>query len=93
MLKSNCRLLSGARMEDQCVLLEHTLVLSGEVLSYGSVWQGWPSEVHMPLKDYYDHMASLLEYWELKADRCRDSRDRWLVPSRSRQDLYVPLII
>jgi acetyltransferase-like isoleucine patch superfamily enzyme len=42
-LKSFTRLLSGASMEEKSILLEHTLVLAGEVAESGSVWQGWPS--------------------------------------------------
>ena len=40
-LKSMTRLLSGATMEKHSIMLEHTLVLSGESVDSGSVWQGW----------------------------------------------------
>lgn len=43
-LRSQSRLLSGAAMEAQSRLLEHTLVYSGEVCQAGSTWQGWPSK-------------------------------------------------
>ena len=33
------RLLSGASMDDHSVMLEHTLVLAGEVVDSGMVWQ------------------------------------------------------
>lgn len=42
-LKPMSRLLSGASMESHSILLEHTLVLAGENVTAGSVWQGeWP---------------------------------------------------
>ena len=42
-LKSNARLLSGASMDAHSIMLEHTLVMAGETVDIGSVWQGWPS--------------------------------------------------
>ena len=39
-LKSNTRLLSGADMEDRSMMLEHTLVLSGDSVDSATVWQG-----------------------------------------------------
>ena len=38
-LKSNTRLLSGATMDPHSVMLEHTLVLAGETVDSGQVWQ------------------------------------------------------
>jgi hypothetical protein len=43
-LKSGSRLLSGANMDGHAILLEHTLILAGETVEAGSVWQGWPSQ-------------------------------------------------
>lgn len=44
-LKPMSRLLSGASMESHSILLEHTLVLAGENVTAGSVWQGeWPDD-------------------------------------------------
>ena len=43
-------------MEDGSILLEHTLVLAGESVDSNTVWQGWPSDVQMTLKDYYSHL-------------------------------------
>ena len=42
-LRANSRLLSGATMEPRALLLEHTLVLSGDVVPAGAVAQGWPA--------------------------------------------------
>ncbi|EME46283.1 acyl CoA synthetase-like protein [Dothistroma septosporum NZE10] len=43
-LRSGSRLLSGARMEDDSCLLEHTLVMAGDVVDAGTTSQGWPAE-------------------------------------------------
>ncbi|SAL96550.1 hypothetical protein [Absidia glauca] len=43
-LRSGSRLLSGARMREDTTLLEHTLIVSGEVTDQKSIWQGWPGE-------------------------------------------------
>lgn len=43
-LRSGSRLLSGARMESDTALLEHTLVMAGDIVDQGSTSQGWPAE-------------------------------------------------
>lgn len=43
-LRSGSRLLSGARMEADSCLLEHTLVMAGDVVDAKSTSQGWPAE-------------------------------------------------
>lgn len=43
-LRSGSRLLSGAAMGEDCVLLEHTLVMAGDVVEKGITMQGWPAE-------------------------------------------------
>ncbi|KXJ90956.1 hypothetical protein Micbo1qcDRAFT_225819 [Microdochium bolleyi] len=43
-LRSNSRLLSGARMEADSCLLEHTLIMGGDVVEEGTTMQGWPAE-------------------------------------------------
>jgi hypothetical protein len=48
-LKSNTRVLSGASMDAHSVLLEHTLVMAGEVVDCGAVWQGWPANSRQSL--------------------------------------------
>lgn len=42
-LQSSSRLLSGASMQAHALLREHTLVMAGETVDIGSVWQGWPT--------------------------------------------------
>lgn len=43
-LRSGSRLLSGARMEADTCLLEHTLIMAGDVVDAGCTSQGWPAE-------------------------------------------------
>ncbi|KAI9331586.1 hypothetical protein BDR26DRAFT_938321 [Obelidium mucronatum] len=47
-LRTDSRLLSGAEMENGSKLLEHTLIVGGEIVDMGRVMQGWPaSEMEM----------------------------------------------
>lgn len=43
-LRSGSRLLSGACMERETCLLEHTLVMAGDVVDEGCTMQGWPAD-------------------------------------------------
>lgn len=43
-LRSGSRLLSGASMKDDSCLLEHTLIMGGDVVEAGWTMQGWPAE-------------------------------------------------
>ncbi|TWU78934.1 putative secondary metabolism biosynthetic enzyme [Metarhizium rileyi] len=43
-LRSGSRLLSGAKMEDDSCLLEHTMIMGGDVVENGWTMQGWPAE-------------------------------------------------
>ncbi|KAI1421321.1 acetyl-CoA synthetase-like protein [Xylaria sp. FL1777] len=42
-LRTNSRLLSGAKMEKDSCLLENTLVMAGDVVEQGETMQGWPA--------------------------------------------------
>lgn len=42
-LRTNTRLLSGARMESDSCLLENTLIMGGDVVEEGATMQGWPA--------------------------------------------------
>ncbi|SPO07257.1 related to coenzyme a synthetase [Cephalotrichum gorgonifer] len=44
-LRTGSRLLSGAQMERDSCLLEHTLVMAGDVVEEGDTVQGWPGGV------------------------------------------------
>ena len=43
-LRSGSRLLSGAAMRDDSCVLEHTLIMGGDVVEAGWTMQGWPAE-------------------------------------------------
>jgi carbonic anhydrase/acetyltransferase-like protein (isoleucine patch superfamily) len=59
-LKSNTRVLSGASMDAHSVLLEHTLVMAGEVVDCGTVWQGWPTSNRRSLSQYRAEVRTVL---------------------------------
>jgi len=46
-LRTGSRLLSGAGMEDGAMLLEHTLVMGGDLVEAGRTMQGWPADFFM----------------------------------------------
>ncbi|KAJ7753545.1 acetyl-CoA synthetase-like protein [Mycena metata] len=43
-MRAGSRLLSGASMEDNSMLCEHTLLTSGDVADEGTVYAGWPAK-------------------------------------------------
>jgi len=43
-MRLGSRLLSGASMEGSSMLLEHSLLTSGEVADAGVVYRGWPAK-------------------------------------------------
>ncbi|KAL9078001.1 MAG: hypothetical protein Q9157_003086 [Trypethelium eluteriae] len=49
-LRSGSRLLSGARMENDSCLLEHTLVMAGDVADSESTYQGWPADAFLGMR-------------------------------------------
>lgn len=53
-LRSGSRLLSGATMGKDAVLLEHTLVMAGDIVDDDATYQGWPGDefegVRAPLR-------------------------------------------
>ena len=64
-LKSNSRLLSGSGMEDNSILLEHTLVLSGEEVDKNGVRQGWPISKHLSLEEHRIGLLKMLSIQDL----------------------------
>jgi acetyltransferase-like isoleucine patch superfamily enzyme len=44
-LRTGSRLLSGVRMQEDSCLLEHSLVMGGDVVDKGETMQGWPGDV------------------------------------------------
>jgi acetyltransferase-like isoleucine patch superfamily enzyme len=45
-LRSGSRLLSGAKMGADSAMLEHTLIMAGDVADDGCTYQGWPADVY-----------------------------------------------
>ncbi|KAI0482944.1 hypothetical protein GGR56DRAFT_663621 [Xylariaceae sp. FL0804] len=43
-LRTGSRVLSGGACEDDACLLEHTLVMAGDIVDAGATMQGWPAE-------------------------------------------------
>ncbi|KAI3616310.1 peroxisomal-coenzyme a synthetase, partial [Moniliophthora roreri] len=58
-MRSGSRLLSGASMDDDSMLCEHTLLTSGEVAEAGEVYYGWPAK--RMVKPKSDDCSSLNE--------------------------------
>ena len=48
-------------MDDHSVMLEHTLVLAGEVVDSGMVWQGWPCTKQFSLEAHRRSVRAHLE--------------------------------
>ena len=44
-MRSGSRLLSGAEMGKDACLLEHTLIMGGDIADDGKTFQGWPADV------------------------------------------------
>lgn len=44
-LRTGSRLLSGAQMGDDSCLLEHTLIMAGDIADEKTTYQGWPAKV------------------------------------------------
>lgn len=50
-LRTNSRLISGAKMAENSEILEHTLVLPGDEVPKFQACQGWPASEHLSLFD------------------------------------------
>lgn len=59
-LKSNSRILAGAHLESNSILLEHTLVMPGDTVESGYVVQGWPVLQAMPLATHLKAIQEML---------------------------------
>lgn len=56
-MRSGSRLLSGAQMKDDSALLEHTLVMGGDVVEKGWTMQGWPADRFRARRVVLDQVA------------------------------------
>jgi acetyltransferase-like isoleucine patch superfamily enzyme len=59
-LKSSSRLLSGATMENNSIMLEHTLIMAGDILEKNTVKQGWPAYKEYSMQHYMKQTDLLL---------------------------------
>jgi len=50
-LRTGSRLISGAKMDDNSEILEHTLILPGDEVPRYQACQGWPASKHLSLLD------------------------------------------
>jgi len=50
-LRSFSRVLSGATMESESKLLEHTLIMGGDAVAAKTTWQGWPAKEYAETLD------------------------------------------
>lgn len=76
-MRSGSRLLSGAVMRDDSALLEHTLIMGGDVVEKGWTMQGWPAE---RFKGRRVKLADTIDGW-------RGSGDESSTAATSRMDL------
>ena len=83
-LKSMTRLLSGSAMENYSILQEHTLVLSGEMVDVGTVWQGWPTRSQLSLDKYRDSVRHKLDDLAWKNNQ-EDEDDNIKITSKSKR--------
>jgi hypothetical protein len=65
-------------MEAQSILLEHTLILSGDTVDSASVWQGWPSKTHTSLDVYRDELKQQLRRSTLAYERQPSCLSKWV---------------
>lgn len=88
-LKSMSRLLSGATMEPHSILLEHTLVLAGEQVEAGSVWQGWPSRSQVSLKAYRQQVNYNLDQVSMQTIRTLRSATKKPRPTEEEEGIAM----
>merc|ERR1719399_2329980 len=60
-MRSTSRLLSGASMEANASLLEHTLVLGGDLVDENTIVQGWPANIVLN-RDALDAAATTTQF-------------------------------
>lgn len=60
-LKAFTRVLSGASLESDSIILEHTLVMAGDIVERGIVRQGWPCDKESALVLYRQDIQLMLD--------------------------------
>ncbi|BDA51313.1 probable peroxisomal-coenzyme A synthetase at N-terminal half [Coccomyxa sp. Obi] len=75
-LCAHTRLLSGAAMSERSTLLEHTLVVGGDIVPEGSTFQGWPAEMLFQQQPKTDAKPEVSEVRiDISADRQKPSEE------------------
>ncbi|KAI9331107.1 acetyl-CoA synthetase-like protein [Zopfochytrium polystomum] len=69
-LRAESRVLSGAQVESDATLLEHTLIVSGDEVDKGATMQGWPASEFDPSK-----VAALMLAREPDASEAKGAAD------------------
>mmetsp|Transcript_1799 Transcript_1799/g.2830 ORF Transcript_1799/g.2830 Transcript_1799/m.2830 type:complete len:1652 (-) Transcript_1799:132-5087(-) len=88
-LKSNARLLSGAEMADHSIMLEHTLVLAGDCIDTGSVWQGWPSCTHNSLDVYRKNVMRMVDQETVRSQMRHPARKYKRVEDKEQHQIVI----
>ena len=74
-MSAESRLLSGASMEDNSMLCEHTLVMSGDVADSNTVYYRWPRDYHymLTMMNEWSYDVSQWLDWFLELESCQRS--------------------
>ena len=68
-IRSYARTMAGSEVQADARLLEHTLVLAGEVVEPGLIWQGWPVQTILTTKEFWAHrkLARMAQGFHVRA--------------------------
>ncbi len=78
-------------MSDYSIMQEHTLVLAGDTVDSGSVWQGWPSNNITPLETYRKHMMNLVNKAVFRKQKVNGNLEQ-LDRERARKDQHLEMM-
>ena len=73
-------------MSDYSIMQEHTLVLAGDTVDSGSVWQGWPSNQIIPLEIYRKEVMSLVTKAVFQKNQQQQQNNNSFDRSKQRQN-------
>ena len=90
-LRRFSRLMAGGTCEPRSRLLEHTLVLPGNIVDEETTWQGWPSQLVDTARDQ-TYAQSISEPSTLRQRRLPSVRRRSRVPESANKDLQSDLL-
>lgn len=87
LMRSGSRLLSGAMMKDDSALLEHTLVMGGDVVEKGWTMQGWPADRFRGRRVTLHHQQEQEEQQEQQGEQGEQATEKSNTATSSRIDL------